>query len=135
MSQSYWRRLVSLIALALVASLAVPAAAGATFAPPGERTYLVTIENLTDGQPFTPPVLATHRNNTSVFSVGDAASVGIQGVAENGAVPGLVAELVADKRVAGVTVADADGPLEGGESITLEITSTRATATCRSPRC
>ena len=125
MSQSYWRRLVSLIALALVASLAVPAAAGATFAPPGERTYLVTIENLTDGQPFTPPVLATHRNNTSVFSVGDAASAGIQGVAENGAVPGLVAELEADKRVAGVTVADADGPLEGGESITLEITSTR----------
>ena len=92
MSQSYWRRLVSLIALALalVASLAVPAAAGATYTPPGERTYLVTIENLTEGQPFTPPVLATHRNNTDVFSVGDAASTGIQGVAENGAVPGLV---------------------------------------------
>ena len=125
MKQSYWRRLASLIALALVAALAVPVAAGASDDHVRERRYLVTIENLTEGQPFTPPVLATHRGNTDVFSIGEAASPGIQAVAENGGVPDLVAELEANRRVAGVTVADEDGPLEGGESITVEISSFR----------
>jgi len=46
--------------------------------------YEVTITNLTDGQPLTPPVLATHNRRTDVFTVGEAASVGVQQIAENG---------------------------------------------------
>ncbi|MEM7141981.1 MAG: spondin domain-containing protein [Actinomycetota bacterium] len=126
MLQSYWRRLASIFAFALVASLAIPVAAGASSGySVRERTYVVTIENLTEGQPFTPPVLATHGRRADVFTVGEHASPGIQAVAENGGVPDLVAELEANSKVSGVTVADADGPLEPGEAITLEITSER----------
>ena len=55
--------------------------------------YDVTVENLTDGQPQTPYVFATHRYYQSVFNGGEPASAGIQGLAENGDVPGLVGEL------------------------------------------
>jgi hypothetical protein len=48
------------------------------------RTYEVTIENLTGGQPLTPPVVATHRGKNRVFKVGQPASVGVQEIAENG---------------------------------------------------
>lgn len=126
MFQSYRRRAATFFAFVLLAALAVPATAGATGGGgAGERTYLVTIENLTDGQPFTPPVLATHHRRTSVFDVGTTASAGVQGLAENGDVPGLVAELQADGRVDGITVADAAGPILPGGEITVEITSSR----------
>ncbi len=36
----------------------------------GKATYKVTIENLTTGQPFSPPVAATHRSNVRMFRVG-----------------------------------------------------------------
>jgi hypothetical protein len=126
MFQSYRRRAATFFVFVLLAALAVPVTAGATGGgAAGERTYLVTIENLTDGQPFTPPVLATHHRQTSVFDVGDTASTGVQGLAENGNVPGLVAELQADRRVGGITVADAAGPVLPGGEITVEITSSR----------
>ena len=41
----------------------------------GDRVlYQVTIENLTGGQPFTPPVVATHKGGVRLFRVGKAAS-------------------------------------------------------------
>lgn len=46
--------------------------------------YRVTITNLTGGQPFTPPVVATHRRATSVFEIGAPASFGVKEIAENG---------------------------------------------------
>ena len=48
------------------------------------RTYKVTITNLTPGQPFTPPVLLTHTKATGIFALGEAASLEIQDIAENG---------------------------------------------------
>ncbi len=127
MFQLYRRRAASFFVFVLFAALAIPATAGASGGGghPGERTYLITIENLTEGQPFTPPVLATHHRRTSVFDVGNAASAGIQGLAENGNVPGLIAELETDKRVDEITVADAAGPVLPGGEITVEINSTR----------
>ena len=76
--------------------------------------YRVTIDNATEGQPFTPPVVAVHKNRADVYTVGDVASAGIQGVAENGDVPGLVAELEGADGVGRVVTGT--GPVLPGES-------------------
>lgn len=55
-----------------------------SFAGGSTATYEVTITNLTPGQPFAPPVLATHRPLYRVFSLGQPASYGIKELAENG---------------------------------------------------
>lgn len=83
-------RMIGLAATAV----AVVATAGVSAALAGapEATYEVTIRNLTGGQPFTPPLVATHRAATDLFAVGEAASVGIQEIAENGnLVPAIAA--------------------------------------------
>ena len=49
-----------------------------------EKTYKITITNLTAGQPLTPPILATHTQRAGFFRVGEAASEAIQQIAENG---------------------------------------------------
>ncbi len=69
---------MAVAAVALVAVAASPAA--------GQQnvTYNVTIENLTSGQPFTPPVVAAHTSGIDVFEVGQPASLEVQAIAENG---------------------------------------------------
>jgi hypothetical protein len=47
-------------------------------------TFRVTIENLTDGQPFSPPVVATHRSGIRMFRVGRSASSELEAIAEDG---------------------------------------------------
>lgn len=78
----------SLSFLALLTSSAV---LGAGFVAPvaadndrrgGE--YQVTIINLTKGQVFSPPVLATHQSSVSIFSPGSPASDELVHVAEDG---------------------------------------------------
>ena len=64
-----------------------------------ERTYRVTIENLTTGQVFSPGVIATHTKKASVWRNGDAASDGIRQIAEDGS---EVAEVASLTGVAGV---------------------------------
>lgn len=123
MQKSYRRRVVPLLAFVVLAAFAVPTAVAAHQSDEGVRTYVITVENLTDGQPLTPPVLATHRAATSVFTVGRAASGGIRGLAENGDVPGLVGELGAADHIGGITVADAVGPVLPGGSVTVEVST------------
>jgi Spondin_N len=126
MQRFYRRPFWAVITLSLIAAFAGTSAAAASGGGGSdERTYLVTIENLTAGQPFTPPVAVTHNRRTGVFSPGEAASAGIQGLAENGDVPSLVAELQADPRVDEIVVADANGPVLPGGSVTFEITAER----------
>ena len=59
----------------------------------GERSYRVTIENLTTGQVFSPGVIATHTNKVDVWSPGAAASEGVRLIAEDGMESVAVAEL------------------------------------------
>lgn len=84
----------TLVALVL-ASAAVTATAmlGGGAQAGGTATYRVRILNLTDGQPLTPPVIATHHSGFNLFLIGDLASVGVKEVAENGNVPNLVSSL------------------------------------------
>jgi hypothetical protein len=65
-------------------------------APASARTYRVKITDLTDGQPLTPPVVATHRGRHAIFEVGQPASVGVREIAENGNNAPLLAQLGAD---------------------------------------
>lgn len=47
-------------------------------------TYHVTIQNLTSGQPLSPPVAATHRGGIRMFNVGKLASAELEAIAEDG---------------------------------------------------
>ncbi len=106
--------------LGLTALAAAPADAATT-----ERTYRVTVTNLTEGQPMTPFVVATHDNDFSLFARGQSASFGLQQLAENGGVPVLVEELTANDSVADVAVAApaAGPPVHPGESVSVEVTA------------
>jgi Spondin_N len=88
-----------LVSGACVAAL-VPAAAGDDDDHDddrgGSRSYAVTITNLTEGQPLTPPVVATHSGKNQLFKVGRPASVGVREIAENGNSAPLLAFLGAD---------------------------------------
>lgn len=47
-------------------------------------TYHVNIQNLTGGQPFSPPILAVHKKEFRFFKVGRGVTAEIQAIAENG---------------------------------------------------
>lgn len=118
MTQSH-RLTRTTIGLAFVAMLLAlvaigPAEAGA------EAEYRVTVYNVTDGQPQTPWVVATHSGPIKAFRSGQPASPGLQSVAENGGVPDLVAELsgvVYDAAVAG------SAPVAPGGSASAYVTA------------
>ena len=81
--------------LGLALTLLVPAEARSDW----QTTYKITITNLTAGQPLTPPILATHTSRTGIFEVGEAASEGIQQIAENGNGAPLLQALGEDAQV------------------------------------
>jgi hypothetical protein len=84
------------------------------------KTYQITVENLTGGQPLTPTVLATHARWQGIFDEGRAASNGVQQLAENGGVPTLAADLQAAPGVGTVAVIGS-APIMPGTSATLDI--------------
>ena len=74
-----------LVGLALLAILAFIGGKSTSEASDDDlRTYRVTIENETHGQPFSPGVAVTHRRGTHLFRVGNSASPGIEAIAEAG---------------------------------------------------
>lgn len=111
-----WTVVVTALALA---AFAVPAAAAAGSTP----TYEVTIQNLTAGQPITPPLLATHRRPADLFEVGQPASFGIKEIAENGNLGPMLESLEANKHISEIVVAIAGDPppLMPGAAITVDI--------------
>jgi hypothetical protein len=111
-------------AVAAVSTFAGPAAAG------GPARYRVTIRNLTDSQPLTPPVVVAHRFAFELFVVRDLASVGLKEVAENGNVPNLVSSVEQAFAVRDVVAGGAPvvpdglpGSGAGDDRITLELTA------------
>jgi hypothetical protein len=65
------------LALGLIGALVGPASADVA-------TYRVTFTNLTNSQPLTPPVAATHSRIFHVFQFRHEARYGVQQIAENG---------------------------------------------------
>lgn len=82
-----------------------------------ERAYNIEITNLTAGQPFSPLVVAAHRHTTRFFSVGEAASVPVERVAEAGDNASLLAALANDAAV--FAEAGGTGILMPGDSETV----------------
>jgi hypothetical protein len=122
------RRITKLtIGLALLLLFSV----GVTYAAdthPAAITYEVTITNLTTGQALTPPLLATHTGAVDLFTVGDAASLGIQEIAENGNLGPAIAALSSSNQVFDVVAAGAPlvpagtpGAATFSDSVTLNI--------------
>ena len=106
------------VAAALMLTLipATPADASA------EKTYRVTITNLTEGQPMTPFVVATHSRRARIFKPWRVASDGLQSLAENGGVPDLITELQGKRGFGDVQVAGS-APFNGGESVSVDVVS------------
>lgn len=119
------------LAAAAIATAGAGALAAVPFAsadgPGHTRTYEITIQNDTEGQPLTPPVVATHRGRNAIFTVGRPASEQVKEIAENGNNAPLVSALNANGRVSDVyegaapLVPDA---LPGGASFDDSVTFT-----------
>jgi hypothetical protein len=70
---------------ALILAFAIPAASHDGEEDGDElRTYRITLVNLTDGQPFSPPVAATHDRSMRMFRVGGFASDELAAIAQGG---------------------------------------------------
>jgi Spondin_N len=119
-------------ALAVGAAFVFMAAVSSAAAEASVATYDVTIDNLTAGQPLTPPVIATHRAATGMFTVGRPASFALKEIAENGNLAPMLAQLGADKHVADSVAAAAPlvpaglpGSAMFGDSVTLTVTASK----------
>jgi Spondin_N len=126
------RRRALALSVAAVATTAFLAAVTSAAAEAPVGTYEVTIVNLTHGQPFTPPVVATHDAATGMFRVGHTASFALKEIAENGNLAPMIAQLTADHHVSDSVAAAAPlvpaglpGSAMFGDSVTLTVTASR----------
>ena len=71
-------RFYQLLLFVTVGLVALSAQAG------GERMYQVTVTNLTKGETITPIFVASHKEDVSLFSLGEAASEELVAIAESG---------------------------------------------------
>ncbi len=86
-----------------------------------EKTYKVTITNITKSIAFTPFIAATHNRAAEFFSVGEPASEELAALAEGGDVVPLMDTLLSNYRVNDIQTTE--GLLQPGESVTLTLTS------------
>jgi len=108
---------LTLPALLLATSISV---GEIVFAQGGPR-YEVTITNLTRGQTFTPILVASHKEGVSLFTLGQAASVPLEQLAEAGDTGPLSMLLSGMPEVLDVT--DSGAPLPPGHSTTITVTT------------
>jgi hypothetical protein len=73
----------------------------------GQHQYRVTVTNLTEGQPFTPPAVALHQPTVEVFSVGEPANEAVRQIAENGNLDPLVSLIDQTPEIRAAGVGDA----------------------------
>jgi hypothetical protein len=75
---------IGLLVLALLAAVGLTTTTAMAGSGSQERMYRVTLLNLTGGQPFSPPVAATHRRGEHMFQVGGLASDELAAIAQGG---------------------------------------------------
>jgi hypothetical protein len=124
------RPFISALAATLAAATVFLATASLAAADAPVATYEVTISDLTAGQPLTPPVVATHRAATSMFTVGQPASFALKEIAENGNLAPMISQVESDKHVADSAAASAPlvpaglpGSAMFGPSVTLTVSA------------
>jgi hypothetical protein len=102
-----------------VSVLVLALAASGTVSARDDRTFDVTITNVTQNQTFTPILVATHSDEVSLFTAGDPAIEELEILAESGN-PGPLATLLrSDDEVGDVT--DSGALLGPGESVTISV--------------
>ena len=89
---------------------------------PPETTvdFEVTVVNLTNAQPLSPPGVVVHEGAFRVFEVGTAATVGLEELAEGGDPAALLAE--ADGQDGVLQTLSFDGPVPPGATSTSQFT-------------
>ncbi|MDJ0711275.1 MAG: spondin domain-containing protein [Woeseiaceae bacterium] len=90
-------------------------------APLPTATFQVTVTNLTNGQPLSPIGVIAHADGYSVFSIGAAASAGLEELAEGGDNSALLAEADADANVFATASGGAPIGPGGRETISIEV--------------
>ncbi len=126
------RKRVSHFFLVLFISILMLAVSSTSlFASHSDARFQVTLTNLTSGQPFSPPVAATHKFAERLFVVGTPASAEIEAIAENGDQSGAVALFSSSPHV--TEVVDVGMPLtpygttfgDFTDTVTFEISAQR----------
>lgn len=89
--------------------------------PPAMASFDVTVANLTNAQPLSPIAIIAHQSGYAIFTVGSAASVGLEEMAEGGDNTALLAEADADAVV--VVSASGGAPIgpAGNETVTIDL--------------
>jgi hypothetical protein len=90
---------------------------------PTTATYEVTLVNLTAGQPLSPMVVVAHNDGFALFNVGEAASVGLEHLAEAGESAPLAA-LANDSKSVYTSGVAPGGPLVPGAGNKAMVTLT-----------
>jgi hypothetical protein len=107
------RLTITAMLVAAMLAVAMPATAQ------GNRTYQVTITNLTRGQAISPPIVVSHHRDVELWRAGTPASAELAALAEDADASGLLSLLGASAGVHDVAMAAA--PLPPGGSVVLEI--------------
>jgi len=94
-----------------------------SFAGGYEKSYKVTITNITKGQSFTPFILASHKRSLSFFELGEEASQEIADIAEGGNTAPLEAFLTTSGAVS--DIANSAGLLAPGESVEISLSASK----------
>lgn len=84
-------------------------------------TFEVTVTNLTNAQPLSPVAVIAHETGFSVFTIGAAATVGLESLAEGGDNAMLIAEADADANVIATSSGMAPIGPAGSETVTVEV--------------
>ena len=115
----------SILTTIMAAGITFGAATGPALADDRNLCYEVTITNMTQGQVFTPVLVATHKKGVQLFTEGEPASFELAQLAEGGDVVPL-AELLETmpSRVGSIAVSEG-GPFAAGESVTVKLPASK----------
>ncbi len=89
--------------------------------PPAMASFNVTVENLTNAQPLSPIAVIAHQSAYEMFTVGSAASVSLEEMAEGGDNTALLAEADADVMVVATTSGGAAIGPAGRETVSIDL--------------
>ncbi len=91
-----------------------------TGTPDTMASYEITVNNATNGQPLTPVAVIVHNAAYHPWVLGDAASVGLEMLAEGGDVTQFIADAAADVNVV-TTASSSNGPFAPGATETVSV--------------
>jgi len=114
------KNLMSRVIIAVI--LIVGLVAGDTSYAQLQRTYEITITNITPGQVLSPPVVIAHNHDFALFTLGEPAIEGLATVAESGNPDTLTAYLETLSSVWDYAVGG-PGVVMPGESRTVQVTT------------